>query len=49
MLCRRQAAMGVALLMLCVFIDATHLTNDGGQKCLPVYITSGNFDMSICR
>ena len=44
-----QAAVGIALMMLCVFIDATHLTNDGGQKCLPVYLTSGNFDMSICR
>ena len=34
-----QASVGIALLMLCLFIDATHLTNDGGQKCLPVYLT----------
>ena len=35
--------------MLCVFIDGTHLSNDGGQKCLPVYLTSGNIDSSVCR
>lgn len=35
--------------MLCVFIDGTHLSNDGGQKCLPVYLTSGNLDSSVCR
>ena len=44
-----QAAAGIVLLMLCVFIDGTHLSNDGGQKCLPVYLTSGNLDSSICR
>ena len=44
-----QAVAGIALLMLCVFIDGTHLSHDGGQKCLPVYLTTGNLDSSLCR
>ena len=44
-----QATAGVMLLMLCVFIDGTHLSNDGGHKALPVYITSGNIDNTVAR
>ena len=44
-----QAAAGVVLLMLCVFIDGTHLSNDGGQKALPVYLTLGNIRNEVAR
>jgi hypothetical protein len=44
-----QAAVGVVLLMLNIFIDGTHLSNDGGCKALPVYLSLGNMDSSMSR
>jgi hypothetical protein len=44
-----QLAIGVSLLMLCIFIDGTHLANDGGAKAVPVYATLGNFDSTVAR
>ena len=44
-----QAILGVILLMLNVFIDGTHLANDGGAKAVPVYLSLGNTDSSSAR
>ena len=44
-----EAAVGVILLMLTVFIDGTHLSQNGTVKCLPVYVSAGNIDSSVCR
>ena len=44
-----KIAVGVVLLALMIFVDGTHLSNDGKTKCLPIYVTLGNQHSDVAR